>query len=494
MEAAAGGGGAARNQQNAAGPLRCCAGCTLAVRGCLVAAGADCCMCVCADEDDKPLSSKKGADDKAGNPEEEEEEDSDDDKKSGGRRDRRSRERRRRDKDRKRREEKKTEPKPPKGAAIDDALLDKSSDPHEIMEVYQWPMPLPDDAGRIRAAYPPYGQTHEFWETYDEYFKPVNEEAVKSMLADAPDENADDAFRIPRLGIHWSESKGGGVTRDDPMSPDFGDDDTPLRAPGLKRKRPEPEVAGTEPLTPEQRLREQKLTMRILACFLQQDGVASAPETAGNSDSLEAMQAVSAASQQDGPGSQQVLAMKIEKRLRVELTNLGLMERADMEYDLEHLREDDVICAQLRLNQEALRKHLKEGEQAQTGSRKRLRMCIENGFQKEKLLGDVLGAAKGLTDCIAPKFKYAKGVKPHDVKKAIETWDRTYGKFKAHMANPSKRKPGIGGSAGKKLSGMKSGGGAGARPGVGGMWAGAAGGTESNAKSVASFHQSLHRK
>ena len=36
------------------------------------------------------------------------------------------------------------------------------------------------------------------------------------------------------------------------------------------------------------------------------------------------------------------------------------MERPDAEYDLESLREDDVICAQLRLNQDALRKHIKE--------------------------------------------------------------------------------------------------------------------------------------
>lgn len=67
------------------------------------------------------------------------------------------------DRERRRREEKKqTEPKPKTGA-IDDSILEKSEDPHEIMEVYQWPMPLPDDAGRIRAMHPPPGTTHEFW-------------------------------------------------------------------------------------------------------------------------------------------------------------------------------------------------------------------------------------------------------------------------------------------------------------------------------------------
>jgi hypothetical protein len=40
-------------------------------------------------------------------------------------------------------------------SSIDDAIMDKSSDPHEIMEVYQWPMPLPEDAGvyMCKAAY-----------------------------------------------------------------------------------------------------------------------------------------------------------------------------------------------------------------------------------------------------------------------------------------------------------------------------------------------------
>jgi hypothetical protein len=30
---------------------------------------------------------------------------------------------------------------------------------------------------------------------------------VKTVLAEAPEEHTDDAFRIPRLGPHWSEGK-----------------------------------------------------------------------------------------------------------------------------------------------------------------------------------------------------------------------------------------------------------------------------------------------
>lgn len=67
------------------------------------------------------------------------------------------------------------------------------------MEVYQWPMPLPEDAGRIRAAYPAPGQVHEFWETYEDFFKPVSEDAVKTVLTDAPDEEDDDAFRLAQF-------------------------------------------------------------------------------------------------------------------------------------------------------------------------------------------------------------------------------------------------------------------------------------------------------
>jgi len=270
-------------------------------------------------------------------------------------------------------------------------------------------MPLPEDAGRIRAAYALPGQTHEFWDTYEEFFKPVTEEAVKAVLADGPDEDQDDAFKMPRLGQHWSEGKS---IREEP-SPDMNDDDMPLKGARVGGKRKiEPVLDDAAPQTPEERLRSQKMTMRMLACFIQQDGVSSAPESSGSSDQAQVMKAVAdAAVQHRNPGAE-MLNMKIERRIRVELTNLGLMERADIEYDAEHLREDDVICAQLRLNQEALRKHSKERDLAQSGSRKRLRACVETGFQKEKLLTDVLNAAKAVTDSILPKFKYAKGIKP----------------------------------------------------------------------------------
>ena len=41
---------------------------------------------------------------------------------------------------------------------------------------------------------------HEFWETYEEYFKPLGEEAVKAVLQEPADESEDDSFKIPRLG------------------------------------------------------------------------------------------------------------------------------------------------------------------------------------------------------------------------------------------------------------------------------------------------------
>ena len=240
------------------------------------------------------------------------------------------------------------------------------------------------------------------------------------------------------------------------------------------------------------------MTMRVLACLVHQDGVASAQDSSAN-DQMQAMKAVAdiAAQQQKGA---EMLNLKIEQRMRIELLNLGLIERADLEYDLEHVREDDVICHQLRLNQEALRKHVKERDQAQTGSRKRLRACIEAGFQREKLLADVLAAAKAVTDSIpGPKFKWAKGTKPQDMKKHLETWDRAYNKFKAYLANPTKRKPILSGSSsGKKVMGegkvSKSGAPGGARSAGGGMWAGTSGGSSANAKAMAVFHQNVHRK
>lgn len=372
-----------------------------------------------------------------------------------------------------------------------------------MLQVYQWPMPLPEDAGRIRAAYAPSGQVHEFWETYEEYFKPVTEDAVKWLLQDAPDEYDDEAFRIPRLGTHWSEGKG--VIRED-TSADMNDDDTPLKASvnarvGGKRRVPEPVSDSSGPQTAEERLRSQKMTMRMLACFLHQDGVSSAPDSSASSDQSQAIKAVADA-QQRNPGSE-MLNLKIERRMRVELTNLGLMERPDIEYDQEHLREDDVICAQLRYNQDQLRKHSKERDQAQTGSRKRLRVCVEARFQKEKLLTDLQNAAKLVTESIGAKFKYVKGLKPQDVKKNVEVWDRASAKYKAYLANPTKRKPILGNSSsGKKLmgegkssknvaaaarvSGTGSGGGL--------MLAGNGGGSSSIAKAMAAFHQNIYRK
>ena len=174
-----------------------------------------------------------------------------------------------------------------------------------------------------------------------------------------------------------------------------------------------------------------------------------------------------------------------------QLTNLGLMERPDIDYELEHLREDDVICAQLRLNQEALRKHSTERDVSQTGSLKRLRACIDSGFQREKLLTDVIGSAKQVTDAILPKFKYAKGVKPQDMKKYLDTWDRGYSKFKAHLANPTKRKPVLGSNSNKRMHGDGKG-----KSSLGsktGMWSGGSGGSSSNARAMASFHQSVYR-
>ena len=106
---------------------------------------------------------------------------------------------------------------------------------------------------------------------------------------------------------------------------------------------------------------------------------------------------------------------------------------------------------------QALRKHTKEREMAQTGSRKRLHTCVEANFQKEKLLAEVLISAKAVTDSILPKFKYAKGIKPQDMKKHIETWDRCYTRYKQHLSNPKKGKPILGGShSGKKFVGDKA--------------------------------------
>ena len=255
------------------------------------------------------------------------------------------------------------------------------------------------------------------------------------------------------------------------------------------------------------------MTMRMLAALIQQDGVATASSgTAaldqGMSDSTAMLEAVSpATASQKMPGAE-MLSLKIEQRVRQELTNLGLMERPDIEYDDPALREDDVICAQLRLNQQALRKHMRDREAADFGSLKRLRECIENGFVREKLLSDVLIAAKAVTDPIQPKFKWTKTIKPAEMKKNLDNWDRVYSKYKSNLNNPAKiRKPlnNFGFQAPKRPSknsktaqkskaartdtaGVMSKGGA----VEGGMWAGSSGGSEVEAKSVAAFHQSVH--
>ena len=44
-----------------------------------------------------------------------------------------------------------------KTVSVDDSVLDRE-DPADVMEFHDWPMPLPDDAGRIRAAHPLPGQ------------------------------------------------------------------------------------------------------------------------------------------------------------------------------------------------------------------------------------------------------------------------------------------------------------------------------------------------
>ena len=44
-----------------------------------------------------------------------------------------------------------------KTVAVDESVLDRA-DPADVMEFHDWPMPLPDDAGRVRAAHPPPGQ------------------------------------------------------------------------------------------------------------------------------------------------------------------------------------------------------------------------------------------------------------------------------------------------------------------------------------------------
>lgn len=82
--------------------------------------------------------------------------------------------------------------------------------------------------------------------------------------------------------------------------------------------------------------------------------------------------------------------------MRVELTNLGLMENHDMEYDQPHLREDDQICGELRYQQQALRNHIRDREAATTASRKALHARIQEGLPRERILADVYVASKQL--------------------------------------------------------------------------------------------------
>jgi hypothetical protein len=44
-----------------------------------------------------------------------------------------------------------------KAVSVDESVLERA-DPADVMEFHDWPMPLPDDAGRVRAAHPPPGQ------------------------------------------------------------------------------------------------------------------------------------------------------------------------------------------------------------------------------------------------------------------------------------------------------------------------------------------------
>jgi hypothetical protein len=44
-----------------------------------------------------------------------------------------------------------------KTVSVDESVLERA-DPADVMEFHDWPMPLPDDAGRVRAAHPPPGQ------------------------------------------------------------------------------------------------------------------------------------------------------------------------------------------------------------------------------------------------------------------------------------------------------------------------------------------------
>ncbi|EKX31296.1 hypothetical protein GUITHDRAFT_122502, partial [Guillardia theta CCMP2712] len=233
------------------------------------------------DDDDKALAHKKGDDD--------DDDDESEGEKKTGRRERRGRDKRKRDRDKRKKEGKKSSDSSSKkkGDVVDDNILDKCDDPHEVMEVYGWPMPLPDDAGRIRA-YNVSAATQEFWETYEEYFKPVTEDAVKSLLKE-PDPESDTSFTIPKLGMPWAQRPGKDdvEVKEEAMDVDGGGRGGMAgsgRAAGSKRKASEmsPNVSGGDQQeSMETKLQTQKMTMRMLACFLHQDGIPSSADTGG---------------------------------------------------------------------------------------------------------------------------------------------------------------------------------------------------------------------
>ena len=92
---------------------------------------------------------------------------------------------------------------------------------------------------------------------------------------------------------------------------------TLTQVPPAGKRKLEPIEDPTVPQTAEARMRSQKMTMRMLASFLHQDGVASDASAAIASDQSQAMKAVADAAGR-GPGSE-MLNLKIEARLRVEV-------------------------------------------------------------------------------------------------------------------------------------------------------------------------------
>jgi len=142
---------------------------------------------------------------------------------------------------------------------------------------------------------------------------------------------------------------------------------------------------------------------------------------------------------QAGSGDE-LLTLRIEERIRLELTKIGLLEAPSVEYDDARLRQDDPICAQMRVNQKFLRRHVRQREEGPYASRKRLKHAIEAGYTHEKLLDGLHKAASLFQSGILPKFKYAKSTKPSEIRKWIDTWDRAYSRYKTYLANPAQRR------------------------------------------------------